>query len=425
MRMKREIPALGALALAACFGGAALGQSVEAFYRDKPISLLVGYAPGGGYDSYARTLARHMPAQMPGNPTIVVKNMPGAGSLIVTNFLYNTAPRDGTHFAAVGREMPTAALFGQENIRFKTEEFIWIGNMESAETFCAAWHTSGLTTAADLLTKPFIVGGTNGESTTVTIPLAMNNLLGTQIKLIAGYPGGAAMHLALERGEIQGRCAWSWSSLQTVGQDWLGEGKVKILLMGSLERSKRFPDVPTAPELAKTTEARQALELLLSQDILARPYLAPPQVPADRVAALRAGFDRTAADPAFVADIEKQRLDLSPMSGIEVETMIRKLYTTPKAVAELAASAAKRTDKTEMKVAALPAETIKGVIGQVENEGRSLSYVAGEKTGKMNVATSGTEVIVAGKKAERKNLAAGMSCVFVVKGADAEKITCD
>lgn len=423
--MKRVILTICGAALASCLANGAFSQSVESFYRDKQIALLVGYAPGGGYDSYARTLARHMPARMPGNPAVVIKNMPGAGSLIVTNFLYNSAPRDGTHIAAVGREMPTAALFGLENTRFKTEEFIWIGNMESAETFCGAWYASGLTKAEDLFSKPLIVGGTNGESTTVTIPLALNNLLGTQIKLIAGYPGGAAMHLALERGEIQGRCAWSWSSLQTVGQDWLGEGKVKILLMGTLERSKRFPDVPTAPELAKTPEVRQAIEILLSQDILARPYLAPPNVPADRVAALRTAFDRTAADPAFVADIEKQRLDLSPMSGAEVERIIRKLYATPRAVAEMAAAATKRTDKTEMKVAALQAETIKGAIGQVENEGRSLTYVAGEKTGKVNLSTTGTEVMVAGKKTERKSLTAGMTCVFVIKGEDAEKITCD
>ncbi len=403
----------------------ALADDVETFYRDKPVTLLVGYAPGGGYDSYARTLARHMPRHLPGKPTIVVKNMPGAGSLIVTNFLYNTAPRDGTQFAAVGREMPTADLFGQENIRFKTDEFTWIGNMESVETFCGAWHTTGLTKAEDLLDKPLIVGGTNGKSTTVTYPVALNNLLGTKIKLIAGYPGGAAMHLALERGEIEGRCAWSMSSLQTTGHNWVEEGKVKVLVMGTLERSKRFPDVPTAPELAKTPEARQALELLFSQDILGRPYLAPPGVPADRVTALRAAFERTTADPAFVADIEKQKLDLSPMSGAEVERIIKKLYTTPKAVAELASASAKRMDKTEMKQTEQAVETLKGAIGAVENEGRSISYVAGEKKGKINLSTTGTEVMIAGKKMARKDLAAGMTCEFTIKGEDAQKITCN
>jgi hypothetical protein len=177
--------------------------------------------------------------------------------------------------------------------------------------------------------------------------------------------------------------------------------------------------------MAKTPEARLALELLLSQDILARPYLAPPGVPDDRVAALRAAFDSTAADPAFVADIQKQRLDLSPMSGVEVERIIKKLYATPKAVVELAIAATKKTDKTEMKVAVVPTETVKGSIGAVENEGRSLSYVAGSKKGKIKLSTSGTEVTVAGKKVERKTLTAGMTCEFVFKGEDAQKVTCD
>jgi tripartite-type tricarboxylate transporter receptor subunit TctC len=425
MSMKQLISAAAGAVMTVGFCGAAVCDTVEDFYKDKQVTLLVGYAPGGGYDSFARTLSRHMPAHLPGHPAIVVKNMPGAGSLIVTNFLYNSAPRDGSHFAAVGREMPTAALFGQDNIRFKTDEFIWIGNMESAETFCAAWHTAGFSKAEDLLEKPLIVGGTNGESTTVTIPIAFNNLLGTKLKLIAGYPGGAAMHLALQRGEIQGRCAWSWSSLQTVGEDWLGEGKIKVLLMGTLERSKRFPDVPTAPELAKTPEARQALELLLSQDIIARPYLAPPAVPADRVAALRAAFEQTTTDPAFVVDIKKQRLDLSPMNGAQVERIIKKLYATPKAVVELARTATERTDKTEMKVVQLPTETVKGKIDAVQNEGRSLSYVAGGKKGKIKLSTSGTAVTIAGKKAQRKDLGAGMSCEFTFKGENAQKVACN
>ncbi len=399
-------------------------NAIEDFYRGKSMNLLIGYAPGGGYDSYARTLARHMPKHMPGNPSMVTRNMPGAGSLIVTNFLYSSAPRDGTHMAAVGREMPTAALFGQENVRFKTEEFAWIGNMESAETFCGAWHTTGLTTADQLFDKPLIVGGTNGESITVTVPMALNNLLGTKFKLITGYPGGAAMHLALERGEIEGRCAWTWSSLQTSGQDWIGEGKVKVLLMLGLERSKRFPDVPTATEIAKTPQARQALEIILSQDILARPYLAPPGVPADRVAALRRAFDATVADPAFVTDIDKQRLDLSPMSGEQMEKIIRSLYTTPPDVVQMATMATRRTDGIDMKKIEPAAETLKGLIGQVNDGGRSLSYAAGEKRGTLNVTSSGTAVTISGKSATRGELKAGMACEFVFKGDAAEKITC-
>jgi tripartite-type tricarboxylate transporter receptor subunit TctC len=327
----------------------ASADPVEDFYKDKQLTLIVGYETGGGYDSYARTLIRHMPQNIPGKPNIIIRNMPGAGSLVATNFLYNQAPKDGTLFAAVGREMPTAALFGQDNIRFKTEEFVWIGNMESTETFCGAWHTAGITKAEELFEKPLIVGGTNGDSVTVTQPIALNNLLGTKFKVIAGYRGGADMHLALQRGEIEGRCAWSYSSLQTAGPTWIQDGTVKVLLVAGLKRSKRFPDVPIAPELAKTSEARQALELLLSQDIMARPYLAPPKVPADRTAALRKAFDATVEDAAFVADIKKQRLDLSPMSGEEMEQIIVKLYATPKALVERAIAATKKSDKTEMK----------------------------------------------------------------------------
>jgi len=330
----------------------AWADALRDFYRDKQVNLLIGYETGGGYDSYARTLVRHMSAYIPGNPVIVARNMPGAGSLLVMNTLYNTSPKDGTTFGAVGREMPTAALFGTENIRFKTEEFGWIGNMQSDETFCGAWHTTGFTEAEQLFEKPLIVGATNGDSITLTQPVALNNLLGTKFKVISGYRGGADMHLALQRGEIEGRCAWTWSSLQTSGPTWIADGTVKVLLVASIRKSARFPDVPIAPDLAKTTEAKQALELILSPDILARPYLAPPRLPADRLATLRKAFDQATADPAFVADIDKQHLDLGPMGGLEMEALIRKLYATPQDVVALAIAATKTTDKTEMGVLA-------------------------------------------------------------------------
>lgn len=340
------------LALGLLSPAIAAADPVADFFRDKQVSLFIGYDTGGGYDSYARTLGRHMAQYLPGNPVIVPRNMPGAGSLLVMNTLYNSAPKDGTVFGAVGREMPTAALLGADNIRFKTEAFGWIGNLESDETFCGAWHTAGFTKTQDLFERPLIVGGTNGDSITVSQPVALNNLLGTKFKVIAGYRGGADMHLALQRGEIEGRCAWTWSSLQTAGPTWIADGTVKVLLIASVKRSKRFPDVPIAPELAKTPQARQALELILSPDLMARPFLAPPGLPPERLAALRRAFDKTAADPKFVADIEKQRLDLSPMSGEEMEALIRKLYATPKDVVAMAVAATKATGATDIKKAA-------------------------------------------------------------------------
>jgi tripartite-type tricarboxylate transporter receptor subunit TctC len=344
----RTVRSIVAIAIACLFGAtSAVADPVEDFYRDKQVSLSIGYPPGGGYDSFARAVARHLPKYLPGRPAVIVRNMPGAGSLVATNYIANTARRDGTELAAVGREMATAKLFGEKNARFEATELNWIGNTESAATFCGAWHTAGFTAAHQLFERPLVVGGTTGDSTTVSVPLALNFLLNTKLKVISGYRGGADMHLALQRGEIEGRCAWSWSSLQTAGPTWIAEGKVRVLLGLGLERDPRFPDVPTAIELSTSPEKKQALELVLSQDILARPLVAPPGVPAERVAALRRAFDETVADEAFRAEVERLKLDLSPMSGAAMERIIRRLNATPQAVVELAVAAMKSAGATE------------------------------------------------------------------------------
>jgi tripartite-type tricarboxylate transporter receptor subunit TctC len=321
----------------------AFADAVADFYRGKQISVLIGYPPGGGYDLFARALARHMPKYIPGNPAVISRNMPGAGSLVATNYIANTAPRDGTEFAAVGREIPTAGLFGDRNARFDATELNWIGNTESTVTFCGAWHTTGLTSARELFERPLVVGGTAGDSTTVTVPLALNSLLRTKFQVISGYRGGADLHLALQRGEIEGRCAWSWSSLQTAGPTWIAEGKVRVLLGLGLERDPRFPDVPAAAELADTPDKKQALELVLSQGILTRPFAAPPGVPAERVAALRKAFDDMMLDSAFRAEVERQKLELSPMQGIAMERLIRRLNATAPAVVQIVVEAMKST----------------------------------------------------------------------------------
>jgi len=319
-------------------------DAVADFYRDRQVTLLIGYAPGGAYDSFARTVARHLTKHIPGNPVIVPRNMPGAGSLLVLNYIANSAPKDGTELAAVGREMPTAKLFGEKNAHFEAAELNWIGNTESAATFCGAWYTTGMTSAKDMFERPLIVGATNGESTTMTVPLALNYLLGTKLQVIAGYPGSAEMHLAIQRGEIQGRCAWSWSSLQTADPAWVPEGKIRILMGLGLERNAHFPDAPTALELAPDEARRQALSLILSADVIARPYVAPPGVPKDRVAALRQAFLDLAEDAAFRGDVERQKLELGIMGGAEMERIIRGLNETKPEVVELARQAMKRTD---------------------------------------------------------------------------------
>ena len=324
----------------------ASAEPVEAFYREKQITLLIGYPPGGGYDSFARAVVRHMSKYIPGNPSMIPKNMPGAGSLILANYLANVARRDGTEFGALGREIPTIKLLGDKDTRFDATQLNWIGNAESAATFCGSWSTSGVTSAKQLFETPLLVGGTTGDSSTITIPLALNALLGTKFKPIAGYPGGAEMHLALQREEIQGRCAWSWSSLLTSGPTWVEEGKVKILLGLGLSRDPKSPDVPTAMELTDDPMKKQALELVLSQGILTRPFAAPPELPPERLAALRTAFDRTMSDPDFIADIERLKLEVSPMAGQDMAALIAKLHATPQPIVDLAVAAMKRTNTT-------------------------------------------------------------------------------
>jgi tripartite-type tricarboxylate transporter receptor subunit TctC len=343
MKLAAMLIGASVLAVAAFESSNGSAETVENFYRDKQITLLIGYPPGGGYDSFARAVVRHMPKYIPGNPTMIPKNMPGAGSLIVANYLAGVAKRDGTEFAALGREIPTIKLFGDNNVRFNATELNWIGNAESAATFCGSWFTSGVTSPQQLFDTPLLVGGTTGDSSTITIPLALNVLLGTKFRPIAGYPGGADLHLALQRGEIQGRCAWSWSSLLTAGPTWVEDGKVRILLGLGLTRDPKAPDVPTAMELTDDPMKKQALELVLSQSILTRPFAAPPGLPPERVAALRKAFDETMKDPDFLADIERQKLEVSPMGGAEMAKLIEHLNATPQAVVDLAVDAMKRT----------------------------------------------------------------------------------
>lgn len=326
------------------------------FFKGKSISLHVGYAPGGGYDISARTFARHFPKYVPGAPTIVIKNLPGAGSIRLANYMFNVAPKDGLEIAAVGREIPTATLLKMPNTQFKSDEFNWIGSLASGKTFCVAWHEAPLKKPEDLFTMPFIVGASGGRSPTLDAPILLNNLLNTKIKVISGYTGGAAMHLAMERGEVQGRCAVTISSLNGSRPDWIRDQKVRFLLELSLADKREFADVPRIIEFAKSEAEKSQLEVLMAQEGWQRPMMAPPRVPEDRLAVLRQGFDKTVQDPDYVADVDRQKLEKGPMSGVEMEKRIKRLQAMP---AELVAAALKAASETAKTVIDKAAETEK------------------------------------------------------------------
>ena len=285
MKMRGLARLIGIAGAVACLAaGPAHGQSVEEFYRGKVVELYVGLSVGGGYDTHMRLVARYFGKHLPGNPTVLPLNMEGAGSLKLANWLYNVAPRDGTVLALVARGIPFEPLVGttpRENIRFETTKFTWIGSATSEVSVCAAWERAGIDHFTDLYDKQLIVGSVGAGVDAHDFPRLLAGVLGAKFRMVSGYPGGADVLFAMERGEVDGRCGWSWASLLSSNQAWLDEGKIKILLQLSLAP---HPDltamgVPWVMDLAQTDEDRQILRLMFARLAVGRPFIAPPMFP--------------------------------------------------------------------------------------------------------------------------------------------------
>ncbi len=324
---------LAAMLMAALPFSAATAQTPEEFYKGKTVDLYIGYSVGGGYDIYARALAVHLGKHIPGNPTVVPRNMEGAGSLRLTNWLYNVAPKDGTAFGTVARGIPFAPLLGGEGIEFEPTKFNYIGSMNEEVSICATWHTTGVDSFEKLKETEVVVGGTGPEADTDQFPKVVNGVLGTKMKVISGFPGGNDVLLAMERGEVGGRCGWSWSSIKTAHPEWVTDKKINLIFQMSANKHPDLPDVPLIMDLAETEEQKQILRLIFARQTLGRPYIAPPDVPADRVQALRDAFMATLQDPDFLADAEKADLEITPVSGEDVQKLVEEIYKTPPEIA--------------------------------------------------------------------------------------------
>jgi tripartite-type tricarboxylate transporter receptor subunit TctC len=307
-------------------------QGVADFYKGKTVELLIGYSGGGGYDVYARLLARHMGKHIPGNPTIVPRNMPGAGSLVLANWLYNVAPKDGSAFGIIGRGTPFDPMLGIEAAKFDPTKYLWLGIMNNEVSVCVSWHTSNVTKYEQLLKQELVVGGTGPSADTDQFPRITNAVLGTKFRIISGYPGGNDINLAMERGEVGGRCGWSWSSVISTRMNWFKEKKINVLMQMALDKHDDLPNVPLVVDLAKNDEQRAILRLIFARQALGRPFLAPPNVPQDRAAALRKAFTDTMKDKAFLAEADKAQLEITPLSGDAIEKIIRDAAATNPAV---------------------------------------------------------------------------------------------
>jgi tripartite-type tricarboxylate transporter receptor subunit TctC len=306
-------------------------DDVAAFYRGKQLRMIVGSAVGGGYDLFARIVARHIVHHIPGSPGIIVQNQPAAGGVVMTNQLYGQGPKDGTVIGVPINGLPTAPLL-QSGTQFDPERLIWLGSTNREAYVAFVWHTVRVTRIAELTSKEVVVGATTPGTTMVDFPLLVNDVLGFKFKVVRGYQGTPQINLAIERGEVEGMGGLGWASVKAQTPHWISERKIKVLAQYGLKRHSELSDVPTMLELAKSDADRQAMTMLFARTEYGRPYFLPPDVPVERVAALRRAFDATMKDPAFVAEAAKLQFDVDPSPGEQVQALVAQLAATPREV---------------------------------------------------------------------------------------------
>jgi tripartite-type tricarboxylate transporter receptor subunit TctC len=338
-RLRSPAAAAIACALIALSAQAARADGVEDFYKGKTISLIIGYSVGGGYDLYGRLVSRHLGAHIPGHPTIVPQNLTGAGSLRAALSLYSAAPKDGTAIGTFGRTIVTTPLLTPASAQFDGTKFTWLGSVTNEVSTCITWHTAPVKTWKDALVKPVTMGGEGPGADPDVYTLLYNNVFGSKMKLVTGYHGTNDTTLAMERGEVDGLCGMSWSTLKSKHLQWMNEKKINIIIQAALRKQPELADVPLAIDLTKDGEKLQILKLFLASQEMARPFAAPPDIPADRKAALIAAFDAMLKDKDFLAEAKKLSMDVNPLSAAGIDKIVAELYATPKAVLEKAAQA--------------------------------------------------------------------------------------
>jgi tripartite-type tricarboxylate transporter receptor subunit TctC len=327
-------------------------DAVADFYKGKHIDMVIGSPEGGGYDLYSRMLARHMPKHLPGSPTIVPRNMPGAGTLVAANWLYNVAPKDGTVLGSVNQTVASDQAKGAEGIQYDARKFSWIGAPLVSNRMLAVWRKTGVTTIEEATKKEVIIGAAGLTSISVIFPQVSNNLFGTKFKIIAGYPGANPILLAMERGEVDGiGASSSWTASRP---DWVKENRIAVLFQVGQKRDSEWPDSPLITELAKNTEQRQILDIISGDITMGYPLLTTPDVPADRVAALRKAFDDTMKDPEFLAEAKKSKLDIDPASGQALQDNVARIVGVSPDIVAKVKDALKTKDVNEMKASDKP-----------------------------------------------------------------------
>jgi tripartite-type tricarboxylate transporter receptor subunit TctC len=335
--IRRVIPHAAIVAFICSFTSTASAQDA---FRGKEINLYVGSGAGGPYDAYARLVGRHLGKHLPGNPTTVVQNMPGASGRRLINFMTNVAPKDGTAIATIQRGIPFEPLMGVEG-HFDVEKIAWLGNANNETNVCEVWHTSPVRTIDDVRTRGMVVGSSGPASTDSIYPNVLNYLHGMKFKVVEGYKSATETHIAMERGEVDGRCGISWDTLQALNADWLRDKKIRILVQIGLDKVAELADVPSVFDLSKTEEERQIWALWAAPLKMGRPFFAPPGMTPERVNLMRRAFDVTMKDADLRAEAAKMNLAVDSITGEQVAALLKQVYATPKAVVEKAALASR------------------------------------------------------------------------------------
>ncbi len=329
---------VGLAGLGLLLGGTTTAQAdaISDFYKGKRVTMIISSGVGGGYDTYSRTFARHMERAIPGHPNIVAKNMPGASGLRAANFIYSKADGDGTVFASTYNTMTLEPLIGNRGAKFDVFKLNWLGSLGKLQAVCVTWHTSPIKTLEQAKKKTLTVSATGATGNSAKMPLLFNWAVGTKFKVILGY-STTGSHLALERGEVDGICGLGYSTLKAARPDWIINRKLNYLAQIGLYPHPDLPNVPMVLNDIKDSKTKQVMELIFSQQEPGRPYFMPPGVPKDRVEAMRTAFMKAAKGPAFLKDAERAKLEVSPLSGADIDAMLRKAYDTPRDIVEAAA----------------------------------------------------------------------------------------
>jgi tripartite-type tricarboxylate transporter receptor subunit TctC len=415
------------LATTACLvlglSAAAAADPIADFYKAKGLTVFVGSEPGGGYDTYGRLVSRHIGQFLPGNPAVVVKNMPGASGIRLANHIYARAEKDGSEIGIVQNTVVLEPMMGNTGVQYEPAKFVWLGSVSSLTSTCVMWRTSSVQSMEDARNTEALVGGQSSRSSTVLVPNSLNALTGTRFKIVKGYPSTTSVFLAMERGEVDGLCGVGSDSILGSHWDQVKKGDLKVIVQVNAEPTDDLPGVPWVMDYAKTAQDRETLEFLVSRQYFGRPFVAPPGTAADKVPVLRKAFWDMMNDKGYRADAAKQRIPVNPISGENVQAFIAKLVKTSKDVVDRGNRAADG-DPLLVSEAKLNWIDVKGTTIDAIEKSRIVFKDSG-KTVRAS-ASGDTEITVAGKKAGRKALKAGLVCDvrYLGDGDAAGKIDC-